>query len=486
MRELRHYGPEDDVVYNELFRAARDGNIGRLKEAMQPSLDVNALQGPTGLAPLHVAAANGHIDAIQFLLENGADVDLCSRYKETALNKAAFGAHTEAVRILLDAGAQTSVRPGHEVDTPLYSVFQDQKSVSARQVKIIQLLLDRGFDINAPINSLGTRLITMAVISNSLGLVKILIDRASSLPDTLLSENDNYAMAEYLLSQGANIVGSYTGSGGTICGVASGIVTAANAGNKELLQLLLSHADDRDIQRSGRALHFAVGAGYAEISELLLDRGFDVNARAIDYGAGETPLLAALAVPGGAALSAQLVKMLLARGANVMLQDADGDTPLHGASYYGDPATIQLLLSQGAETAARNLEGDTPLIVHAAELSGPLKPKYNRPSPRHDLRVEAFKILLDNTTDVNAQNQAGYTALHALAAGQVPEQHEHGRLEAARLLLDRGADVSIRNVDSEAASDFFVQNTRIRYKPSTTDSRYYCYVLLLPPNHEST
>lgn len=154
---------------------------------------------------------------------------------------------------------------------------------------------------------------------------------------------------------------------------------------------------------------------------------------------------------------------------------------VHVASYYGDPDIIQLLLSQGAETAARNLREETPLIVHAAELSRPLKHKYNRPSPRHDLRVEAFKIVLDSTKDVNAQNKGGYTALHALAAGQLPEQHEPDRLEAARLLLDRGADVSIRNVDSEAASDFFVQNTKIRHKPSTTDSRYYCYVLLLPP-----
>lgn len=143
----------------------------------------------------------------------------------------------------------------------------------------------------------------------------------------LLSDNDNHDMAEYLLSQGAKIVGSYTGPRGIVCRVASGIATAASAGNKELLKLLLSHADDRDIQRSGHALHFAVGAGHAEIVELLLDRGFDINAHATDYSAGETPLLAALAVRGGAALSAQLVKILLARGADVMLQDADGDTP---------------------------------------------------------------------------------------------------------------------------------------------------------------
>lgn len=160
MHELRHYGADDDVAYNELFRAARDGNIRRLEEALQPSSDVNALQGPTGLAPLHVAAVNGHIDAIHFLLRNGADVDLCSLYDGTALNYAASGAHPEAVQIILDAGAQTSVRPAHESDTPLYSVIQGKYCVSARQIETIQLLLDRGFDINAPIDSIGTRLVS--------------------------------------------------------------------------------------------------------------------------------------------------------------------------------------------------------------------------------------------------------------------------------------------------------------------------------------
>ncbi|KAL8916890.1 MAG: hypothetical protein Q9208_008292 [Pyrenodesmia sp. 3 TL-2023] len=481
MHELRHYGPDDDVAYNELFKAARDGNMRRLKEALQTSLDVNALQGPTGLAPLHIAAVNGHVDVIQLLLKNGADVDLRSSYDKTALNNAASGAHAEAVRIILDAGAQTSVRAGPGSDTPLLSVLQYKSHVSARQIETIQLLLDRGFDINTTFDSYGTRLITMAVTLKSLGLVEILIDRGSSLPDTLLSNDVDYRMAEYLLSRGAKIVGSYTGSYVIGCGVASGIATAAKAGNIETLQLLLSHANDRDIQRSGHALHLAVDADHLEIIELLLDRGFNINAHSTEYRAGVTPLLAALTAREGAASSARLVKRLLARGADVMLQDADGDTPLHTTCYYADPDVVQLLLGQGAETAARNVHGDTPLLVHAAELSGPLINKYYRPRDQQDLRVEAFKILLDSTKDVNAQNHKGHTALHALAAGHLPRQHDHDRLEAARLLLDRGADVSIRNVDSEAASDLFVQYTRIRYKPSKTDSRYYFYVLLLPP-----
>lgn len=159
MRKLRHYGPDDDVAFNELFRAARDGKIGRLEAALQASVDVNALQGPTGLAPLHVAAVNGHVDAIQSLLGNGANVDLPSSYNLTALTNAAFGAHTEAVRILLDAGAQMDTQPRNDTNTALYSVVQDKDHLSTQHIETVQLLLDRGFDINAPIDTMGTRLV---------------------------------------------------------------------------------------------------------------------------------------------------------------------------------------------------------------------------------------------------------------------------------------------------------------------------------------
>ncbi|KAL8752530.1 MAG: hypothetical protein Q9184_005702 [Pyrenodesmia sp. 2 TL-2023] len=480
--------PEGHPNYIELFDAAREGSIGRLETAIKPQLNINALEVDNpeadrlqGLAVLHIVAANGDVDAIQFLLENGADIDLRSSSNETALNKAAFGAHPEAVRMLLDAGAQTDTQPRNDRNTVLYSVVQDKDHLSTQHIETIKLLLDRCFDVNAPIDLWGTQLITPAVILNNLELVKTLIDRGSSLPDTLLSDNDNYDMAEYLLSQGAKIVGSYTGPRGIAGGVASGIATAASAGNKELLQLLLAHADDRDRQRSGHALHFAVGAGHAGIIELLLDWGFDINARTTDYSAGETPLLAALAVRGGATLGAQLVEKLLARGANVVLQDADGDTPLHAASYCGDPDIVQLLLSRGAETAARNLRMDTPLIAHALEYSSPLRHKYHRPCPMHDLRVEAFRIVLNNTKDVNAQNQQGNTALHALAGGRLPEQREHDRLEVARLLLERGADISILNENSETASDLFARDCESREKPNIKDSRYYCYMMLQPP-----
>lgn len=59
-----------------------------------------------GYTPLHYAARNGHPDACLLLLQNGAQVDKCTRTgKATSLHRAAYAGHIEVVKHLLKAGA---------------------------------------------------------------------------------------------------------------------------------------------------------------------------------------------------------------------------------------------------------------------------------------------------------------------------------------------------------------------------------------------
>jgi ankyrin repeat protein len=51
--------------------------------------------------PLHFAAQSGHLDLVKLLLENGADPNAVTKWKNTPHDLAAANGHTEVARLLL-------------------------------------------------------------------------------------------------------------------------------------------------------------------------------------------------------------------------------------------------------------------------------------------------------------------------------------------------------------------------------------------------
>ena len=119
--------------------------------------------------------------------------------------------------------------------------------------------------------------------------------------------------------------------------------------NPECANAVFEHGDT--------PLHDAAYRGYADVVKLLLAAGADVNAK---DSFGDTPLHAA-AING----QADVVKLLLAAGADVNAKGWIGYTPLHHAAYDGHADVAKLLLAAGADVNARNTVGDTPLDAAA-------------------------------------------------------------------------------------------------------------------------
>ncbi len=67
-----------------------------------------------------------------------------------------------------------------------------------------------------------------------------------------------------------------------------------------------------------------------------------------------------------------LVKNLLANGANPNASNDDGNTPLHTAAFLGRGEVVQLLLAKGASPVAKNQRGETPISVVSGPWSQPL------------------------------------------------------------------------------------------------------------------
>eukprot|EP01043_Picozoa_sp_COSAG02_P036293 COSAG02_NODE_2649_length_8330_cov_8.513605_1_plen_178_part_00 len=102
--------------------------------------------------------------------------------------------------------------------------------------------------------------------------------------------------------------------------------------------------DDLSADGTGHtALHFAGQFGQAQLCELFLGRGAQIDLRTKD---GRTPLFISSQEGHGAC-----VQLLLGGGADVNLPAHDGTTPLIISSQHGHGACVQLLLGGGAPTS---------------------------------------------------------------------------------------------------------------------------------------
>lgn len=110
-----------------------------------------------------------------------------------------------------------------------------------------------------------------------------------------------------------------------------------------------ANATDRE---GNTVLMLAARLGYADMVKLLIARKADVNRR---NPFGDTALMAAC-------LKAHLgvVKLLVENGAEI---NRPGWTPLGYAAFGGNPSIVRYLLEKGADKDAIQPNGDTPLMI---------------------------------------------------------------------------------------------------------------------------
>ncbi|CAI9741119.1 E3 ubiquitin-protein ligase MIB2-like isoform X2 [Octopus vulgaris] len=90
-----------------------------------------------------------------------------------------------------------------------------------------------------------------------------------------------------------------------------------------------------------------------------------------------------------------IVLMLLEAGADLEIQDDDGDTALHYSSYRDQPEVMEILLSKGANTKAVNDKHFSALHIAVSSES-----------------VKCVGVLLEHSAAVNIQDSNGNTPLH--------------------------------------------------------------------------
>ena len=177
MRTQANAGPNDDIL-----AAARAGDRAGVEAAFAAGASVNAVDkkglsplGLAGLTPLGLAAAYGHRNIAEFLLNHGANVDAASAdgFEQTPLNKAAQYGSADVAALLLDHGADIDARDIAGA-TPLeWAALHGHKNV-------VSLLLARGAIVNAQ-SSTGKTALHLAATAGHKDVVALLLAHGADL-----------------------------------------------------------------------------------------------------------------------------------------------------------------------------------------------------------------------------------------------------------------------------------------------------------------
>jgi ankyrin repeat protein len=289
----------------DLGMAAATGDLERVRELLDrdPTLvnrvsDYGSYYIGCG-APIKNAAARGHLEIVQLLLERGADPNLPEEGIAPdghALYSAAANGHFEIVKLLLEHGAHPNVEVESSADTL-------SRVISNGDQKMVELLCSHG----------AARAVHLLAYYNDLQTAAAVFAANPALA------NDPEALAN-----------------------------AAAEGHEGFVRLLLRFHPD--LPRRVAFPGWAVGAKTRELNELLFQHG--MNPSAPDW-LGITPLHQ-FARKGDLEKAA----IFLEHGADLHARDEDiCSTPLGWAAKFGQKRMVEFLVQRGANP---NLPDDPP------------------------------------------------------------------------------------------------------------------------------
>lgn len=504
---------EKDSGQTLLHLAAANGHNQIIKYLIEKKkLDMN-IKDTNNSTPLHYAAAKNQDEVVKYLIEKGANIKSENNNGYTAFNFAAVNGHNNVIRILLEKGININAKDSkgntalhfavllekmdtieyliknririgeknNRGDTALHLAFKDKKineeiviyllentmdteikdnegrtifhlAVLKENLSLVKHLLEtRTININAQDNQ-GRTAFHLAVLSRKEKIISCLLEQAvnTNIKDNkgqtalhLAASNienvngkDNIEIVHYLFNQG--IDGNIKNNAGN---TVFSFLESKGIPKKDF------SLKDENVKKKIETLHEAAASGNMKRIKELLNKKENINSTNF---AGQTSLH--LAVINN---KQEIVNLLLSKGANHLVKDNAGYSPLTYAVIYSPMDSCSSIVKEFINCT--NIDKDA--IFHSAFMQDRKEVvKYlfqgkqlTEKSSSNALllaaiygKLEFMKFLIEegrvNTMPRDAKNQ---TLLHLAAA--------HGHSHLVEYLLKMGVNKDIKNVDGETA-----------------------------------
>ena len=416
-----------------LIDAVRANDAGAVRTLLDARADANAVQ-PDGTTALHWAVERDAIEIVQLLIRAGANVKATNRYGATPLWLASLNGNAATIGVLLEAGADPSAA-SDEGETALM--------VAARTGKIdaVNLLLARGADPNVKEQWRGQTALMWAAAEGYAPVIETLVARGA---DVSARANGGFTAILFAAREGR------------IAAVEALIKAGADMNDSlPIRKRAPQNAPPPPPDPGPNVFLLAAANAHYELAAWLLDRGADPNAAPQGFTAlHQVSWVRKAGIAGsnnpapqgsGTMDSLTFVRTLVAKGATldarvtkkpnmgVTTLNSIGATPFLLAARTADAPLMKLLAELGANPLLTNEDGSTPLMVAAGVgTNAPGEDPGTEPEV-----LDAVRVALDLGNDLNVVDKNGETAMHGAAYKHVPT--------VVHYLADKGARADVWN-----------------------------------------
>ncbi|XP_046546715.1 serine/threonine-protein phosphatase 6 regulatory ankyrin repeat subunit A-like isoform X2 [Haliotis rubra] len=299
-----------------------DGNLQRVRDILDQSLEDINKQGKRGMTPVMWAARRGHRELVDLLVKKGASLILVDDAGNNILHWACYGEHVAMVEHIVSKNIVDTDRKGRDERTPLMC--------AARQgeLDMFQLLASKG-GLPSHVDRDGNNILHLACWGG------------------------NEKIVSYILSHDDVDIDGRGQCGKTL------LMAAAYRGHGKIFDLLVTKGADLTVvdDADDNVLHAACLGTHVNIVNRVLDLArVDINSRG---QFSRTPLMMAARMR-----DRRIFDLLVKEGADATPVDDDSNTILHHAAEGGNVDIVKHALGvKNVDINAKNKRNETPTML---------------------------------------------------------------------------------------------------------------------------